>query len=204
VLVDVQPYFVGKMHGLTDPVLVRLEQLLLLCEWYMMPVLATLEEPVARKGYLHERLTAKWPSKPDARAETLTKQAYGALAEPELARTIEGFGCRRVVVAGGETDVCVMQTVLQLLDQGYEVMLLEDCVFSSEPNTSIAIARMRSAGAVPCTYKSLFYELRGTDDPAAWAEEQAHATASGLVEPETLPSALQEFNLDGLLDTPRA
>ena len=33
--------------------------------------------------------------------------------------------------AGAEIDVYVMQSVLGLLDMGYEVFLLEDCIFTS-------------------------------------------------------------------------
>ena len=47
-LIDVQPRFLDTMHGAAGPVLARLEQLLIICEWFELPVLATLEEPVDR------------------------------------------------------------------------------------------------------------------------------------------------------------
>ena len=83
--------------------------------------------------------------------------------------------------------MCVLQSVLGLIGLGYEVFLLEDCVFSSEPHTDPAVTRMRSAGAIPCTYKMLFYELLQTDDPLAWQDQQARATQHGFVAPESLP-----------------
>ena len=50
-----------------------------------------------------------------------------------------------------------------------------------------AVARMHAAGAVPCTYKMLFYELLQTNDPAAWREQQQRAVTRGFVPPESLP-----------------
>ena len=97
---------------------------------------------------------------------------------------------RQLLVAGGETDVCVLQSVLSLLERGYQVFLLEDCLFSSEPHTAPAVARMRAAGAVPCTLKTAYYELMRSvavlDDPAAAGPGWA-ALLERLPEPEALP-----------------
>jgi hypothetical protein len=62
-------------------------------------------------------------------------------------------------VAGCETDVCVLQSCLGLLDLGYDVYAVEELVFSSSRNVDAAIARMKAEGAVFLTYKSLYYEL---------------------------------------------
>ena len=183
VLIDVQPRFVDGMHGDAEPVLARLEQLLIICEWFELPALATFEEPVAEKGRLPDRLESKWP----AGGTTFNKRSYGLTGAPEIVSALEQIGRRRLVGAGAETDVCVLQSVLGLIGLGYEVFLLEDCVFSSEPPPDPAVTRMRSAGAIPCTYKMLFYELLQTDDPLAWQDQQARATLHGFVAPESLP-----------------
>jgi hypothetical protein len=47
-----------------------------------------------------------------------------------------------------------------LLEAGREVLLLEDALFSSEPNVGPALRRMEAAGAIPTTVKTLAYELR--------------------------------------------
>ena len=183
VLIDVQPRFVDCMHGAAEPVLARLEQLLIICEWFELPVLATFEEPVAEKGLLHERLEPHLPTT----AATFTKSCYGIASEPEIVSGLEQLGRPRLAVAGSETDVCVLQSVLGLIELGYEVVLLEDCLFSSESHTDPALIRMRQAGAIPCTYKMLFYELLRTDDPLAWPDQQARAARRGFVAPESLP-----------------
>ena len=45
ILIDVQPFFVDIMSGSREPVMERLEQLLLLAEWTKIPFIATFEHP---------------------------------------------------------------------------------------------------------------------------------------------------------------
>ena len=65
----------------------------------------------------------------------------------------------QAIVAGCETDVCVLQSCLGLLELGYEVYVVEDLLFSSARNVEPALVRMRAEGAVLPTYKSLYYEM---------------------------------------------
>ena len=65
-----------------------------------------------------------------------------------------------VIVAGIETHVCVLQTCLDLLEGGYEVVLVTDCCTSRKQNdTDVAITRLVQAGVIPTTYESLLFEL---------------------------------------------
>jgi nicotinamidase-related amidase len=65
----------------------------------------------------------------------------------------------QVIVAGCETDVCVLQSCLGLINLGYEVYVVEELLFSSSRSVDSAIARMKAEGAIFLTYKSLYYEL---------------------------------------------
>jgi nicotinamidase-related amidase len=52
----------------------------------------------------------------------------------------------RLVISGGETDVCVLATVLGAIDHGYDVVLLEDAVCGSADETheaSLTLLRNR-------------------------------------------------------------
>ena len=62
-------------------------------------------------------------------------------------------------MAGCETDVCVLQSCLGLLNLGYEVYVVDELLFSSSDDVHSAIARMKAEGVVFLTYKTLFYEL---------------------------------------------
>jgi nicotinamidase-related amidase len=185
-VIDVQPYF---MHGWAaaeaEPILARLEFLFGIATVYDLPTICTFEQPVERKGWLPERLEPFVP----ARAPRLTKRTFDCCAEPEVMDAIRSLGRRQFAVAGAETDVCVLQSVLGLLNAGLEVFVLEDAIFSSEPNTGPAVRRMERAGAVPSTVKTLNYELRRSVD-AMTTERLFAARRPGLKlpEPEALPA----------------
>ena len=184
VLIDVQDYFLQSMCGDPEPLLVRLEQILIISEWFGLPVLATLEEPIERKGRLPERLQRLFPE----RGGLFPKQTYDLYADDEIKIALSGLQRRQMAVVGGETDVCILQSVLGMLSGGFDVFLLEDCLYSSESFVSPALERMNKAGAVPCTYKSLFYELCGTEDPAVWEDAHQRAVTNGFIPVESLPS----------------
>jgi len=183
VLIDVQPYFLDKLPGDQEPLLVRLEQLLIVAEWFAVPVLATCERPIERKQQLPQRLQRLFPEN----GLSLTKFTYDLCAEPEIDAALRGLRRTQFAVAGGETDVCALQSVLGLRRRGWDVFLLEDCLYSRETDVSAAIRRMHQAGAISSTYKTLFYELCRTDDPERWQAQQAAAEARGFVPVESLP-----------------
>jgi len=166
VVIDAQPAFLDIMAGPRFPVVLRLEKLLLMAAHLELPTLATFERP-ERNGWLPENCEVVWP----ARGVRHEKHTYDCCGQQGIAAAIEELGRRQLLMAGAETDVCVLQSVLSLLDHGYEVFLLEDCLFSSEPHVAPALRRMYSSGAVPCTLKTAFYELMRSvgivDDPAS-------------------------------------
>ena len=68
-----------------------------------------------------------------------------------------------VIVAGIETHVCVLQTCIDLLEAGLEVVLVTDCCTSRKQNdTDVAITRLVQAGVIPTTYESILFELTVT------------------------------------------
>jgi nicotinamidase-related amidase len=65
-----------------------------------------------------------------------------------------------VIVFGIETHVCVLQTVLDLIEMGYQPVLIEDCVSSrNKSDRKIALNRMRQEGAILTSYESVLFEL---------------------------------------------
>jgi nicotinamidase-related amidase len=73
------------------------------------------------------------------------------------------------VLLGIETHVCVYQTALDLITNGYNVHLVADAVSSRAPeNRQIGINAMKSAGAqITSTEMVLFELLRTAADPKA-------------------------------------
>lgn len=72
-----------------------------------------------------------------------------------------------VLLFGTEAHVCVMQTALDLLDNGMQPVIIGDAVGSRFPyDKKQAIRRIRRAGGVISTVESILFELcRSSKDP---------------------------------------
>ena len=93
----------------------------------------------------------------------LEKRTFSCWGEEGIRRTIQKSGCRQIILAGIETHICVLQTALDLLQNGYEVILVEDCVSSRKPSDKqTAVRRMIQEGVIVTSYESLLFELMGT------------------------------------------
>lgn len=65
-----------------------------------------------------------------------------------------------VIVCGIEAHICVLQTVIDLVEAGFVPVVVEDCLSSRKPNDKeVAIRRMLQEGAIVTTYESLLFEL---------------------------------------------
>ncbi len=73
-----------------------------------------------------------------------------------------------VLLCGMESHICVAQTALSALREGYLVHVASDAVSSrTEWNWKIGLERMRSAGGVVSSTEMIIYELlRGSGTPA--------------------------------------
>ena len=72
---------------------------------------------------------------------------------------------KNVIIAGIETHVCVLQSCLNFLARGYNVVIVADAVSSQRDyDREIALERMRKEGAIISTVESLLYELMVTSE----------------------------------------
>lgn len=87
------------------------------------------------------------------------KLRFSACVEP-IVEYLRTHGIKSVVVCGIEAHVCVMQTVLDLLERGYTTALVLDAVGSRRQlDAAAAEQRMIRAGALPATVESVLFEL---------------------------------------------
>jgi nicotinamidase-related amidase len=64
-------------------------------------------------------------------ARVIDKPAYSAFLESSLSEFLLEKSIRTLVVTGAETDVCVLASVLDAVDLGFRVVLVEDALCSS-------------------------------------------------------------------------
>jgi nicotinamidase-related amidase len=81
-------------------------------------------------------------------------------------------GCRTtLLLCGIESHICVMQTALGALDNGYMVHVASDAVGSrSERNWRLGLDRMESAGCVLSSTEMMMYELLRRSGTAEFKE----------------------------------
>ncbi len=93
-----------------------------------------------------------------AKAIGTAKDSYSGFEDTGLAEELRAAGITRLLVGGLATDYCVLNTVLDGLREGFEVLLLVDAIRAVEVHPGdgdAAIARMAAAGAVPITLEAL-------------------------------------------------
>jgi nicotinamidase-related amidase len=96
------------------------------------------------------------------------KMAFSCCGNAEFVGKLKETGRTQIIITGMESHVCVLQTVIDLLDAGFNVHVVEDAVMSrSKQNWLTALKVMSLAGAVPtCTETVVFQLLKvaGTEE----------------------------------------
>jgi nicotinamidase-related amidase len=90
----------------------------------------------------------------------IEKMAFSCCDDVAFMEELRLLGSRFVIVAGIESHVCVLQTTIDLLENNFLPVVVEDCISSRKLNDKMmAVARMRSEGAIITTYESLLFEV---------------------------------------------
>lgn len=92
--------------------------------------------------------------------EYFDKKSFSIYGDAGIKEKIDGLGRKQVILCGIEAHICVLQSVLDLLEAGYQPVLVEDCISSRRINDKeVAMQRARTQGAIVTTYESLLFEL---------------------------------------------
>lgn len=151
-LIDVQERLAPAIEG-GGQIVQRLELLLHSARRLEVPALASEQY---RKGLGLTLATLCEYLPPERRLEKL---AFSAWREPGFAEAIRKQGKQQILIGGMECHVCVLQTALDLLGEGYEVYLLRDAVGSrSGRDLEAGLTRMERAGAIPSTVEMAVFE----------------------------------------------
>ncbi|MEP6657817.1 MAG: isochorismatase family protein [Betaproteobacteria bacterium] len=93
--------------------------------------------------------------------EIFNKTLFGATDHPAFVALLRATGAEHIVVAGMEAHVCVMQTVLGLLDEGFRVTAVADAIGARrarQADRQWALERMRAAGAILAGTETVLFE----------------------------------------------
>ncbi len=88
------------------------------------------------------------------------KMTFSCCGNEGFIAQLRKSGRTQVIVCGMETHVCVLQTVIELLDEGFDVHIVKDAVMSrTSDNRQTAIEAMVLAGAVPTCAEAVVFQL---------------------------------------------
>lgn len=156
IVVDVQEKLIPAMD---EQVCGRLvEHIRMLIEGFQamnLPIIATEQYP---RGLGHTIAALAGATEPHC----IEKLAFSCLGEPNFIAALEKTGARQVVLVGMEAHVCVYQTLIDLLDRGYNVHLVRDAIcsrFKADYQTALAMAQQM--GAVLTTTEIALFQLVG-------------------------------------------
>jgi len=121
------------------------------------------------------------PTLPEVLAEVpeaapMDKVSFGCFGDTAFLERLRGLAGRdQLLLAGVESHICVAQTALGALDEGYAVHVAADAVGSrTEANRQVGLFRMDRAGAVISSAEMAVYELLGRSDSAAFKAMLPH------------------------------
>src|SRR5580693_2314772 len=109
--------------------------------------------------------------------QAIDKQMFSCFGSEAFCSMLKRLPGNRntVLLCGMESHICVMQTALGALREGYIVHVASDAVSSrTEWNWKIGLDRMRAAGAVISSTEMILYELLRSSSSAAFKDLLPH------------------------------
>ncbi|MEZ8889339.1 isochorismatase family protein [Vibrio sp. 10N.222.51.C8] len=93
-------------------------------------------------------------------AKATPKFTFNACDEPKFVEAVQTKDVETWLVCGIEAHICVYQTALGLLELGYRVQVVGDCIGSRTAlNKKLAISRLQDAGVQITGLEMSLYEL---------------------------------------------
>jgi nicotinamidase-related amidase len=176
VVVDAQPGFLGKLPPEDARVLTaRIAWLVQVAVRLQVPIVVT-EEQAAVQGGTDRAIADELPPG----TTRWDKPTFGLAFTPEILDTVTSHGRRTAVLCGLETDVCVAQSAIGLLDLGWRVVVVRDAVGAPGTAHQQGLDRIAAAGVAVLGLKGLYYEWIRRVDRVAPVDDLWRAGPPGI------------------------
>lgn len=164
VIIDLQ----GKLWNVMDEKEALLENAIKLIKGLRIlevPIILTEQNPKGLGPTLDEITRIVPETRP------VPKFSFNCCLNDEFMRDLTGLKRKQILICGIEAHICVYQTSLELLKQGYEVQVVADSVSSRIiRNRDIALSRLQSEGAKLTVTEMAQYELMQTSENPKFKE----------------------------------
>lgn len=153
IVVDVQGKLARLVHD-SDTLISNCAKLIQGATALKLPILLLEQNPDKLGGTVAE-LKAHLDNVP-----AITKCTFNACDNAEFLHTAKTMAVDTWLICGIETHICVYQTARGLLDSGFNVELVSDCVSSRTlSNMQLGINRAKACGAEVTGLEMCLYEL---------------------------------------------
>lgn len=88
------------------------------------------------------------------------KVEFSCFGSEKFRSLLRDLGAKTLIIAGIETHICVAQTSLEGLSNGYRICVVSDATSSrSLEDKNVALERMRQSGIIVASTEMIIYEL---------------------------------------------
>ena len=157
VVVDAQPGFYDERSDFDET---QFKEFVARAAWVgrlavavSVPVIVT-EEQSERNGPTAEEICAVLTDD----VFPLPKGVFALTGDARIRSAVESTGRRTAGLVGMETDVCIAQSAIALVDLGYRTVVVADAVFSPGEAHDHGLRRIEGTGVEVIAAKGLFYE----------------------------------------------
>lgn len=177
VVIDIQPSFVMKENEANpNPLLQRMCWVIQVANWLKVPLVVTAED-IPNSGNVSDEVAQILP--PDTKI--FNKMTFGLAAQRDILEAVQATGRNTAILIGYETDVCITHSALGLMDLGYRVAVVADATGSPAEAHQIGLDRIRRAGGIIVSAKSLYYEWIRTVEKSIEYESSGIKTPEGMI-----------------------
>ena len=177
IIIDIQPSFVKKeSEDDSNSLLQRICWVIKVANWLHVPLVVTAED-IPHNGSVSDEIAELLP--PDTKI--YNKMTFGLAAQADILETVQQTQCRTAVLIGYETDVCITHSALGLIELGYRAVVVADATGSPGQAHQIGLERIRSAGGIIVSAKSLYYEWVRTVEKATEFESLGIESLDGII-----------------------
>jgi nicotinamidase-related amidase len=154
VAVDVQTCFTNKLsNAVANDMTRRITWLADIALHLGVPMVITAED-IDKNGSILPELKRITTDK----IQIHNKMVFNLAADSIILDSIKATNRETIILIGLETDVCVAQSALGLIQNGYNIVVVEDACGSPGLGHERGIKRMKGAGALISNTKALYYE----------------------------------------------
>lgn len=155
VVVDMQEPFLRGIHD-RERLTANVRLLAKSAALMQVPVIATVQYAERMGGVVPEVAQAF----ADPACVPLDKMCFSCAGAPGFLEAITSSGRRQILLCGVETHICVSQTALDLVADGYQVHVAADAVSARTlEKHKLGMERMRDRAVLPCAAEAAVYEM---------------------------------------------